>query len=681
MLKRMLQVKTAEFGVVTFGDKITKNELDGYNYINEIIPIQRLTKNDLIEINNSIKPGQEEDENVDMVGGIIIGADKLISVNKGKKYNRIMLLITDCETKLSSTDGLEETIGTLKEEKIPIYAAVMGKITESSDIVKKENAKLIESIVNDTDGAFVEANTLIDCMHLLTGEPGLGSRSQVSKTVLNITKDICIPCCTWGRVMQYKLPSLKKKFTDNVGNLTDIKRETSYVDPKEQDQRLSYEELTHGFKYGKQFVPMGEAELSSIKIEGSKSISIIGFEKKEKIPRHYYVDATKVVQGLEGEDGPNIAFTALSKAMWESGDVALCRYVNRENEDPILVVLSPPPKPNGTLLMHRLPCCEDINDHIFPSLPTVSSSSANEIVSNLIDSMTIDLGSIKKRQIAPLNPIGLNFTADIVKRIVNNNSNDEDKTNYDTFNEIVGHYTNDNEKYNKFKSSLNQVKSTFQLETVSKAKPTELKKYWSEMEFKADGEGSNKRPRLDSSSDKNNNFDSNVMNVETETVIPTKIEIPTFDANNGTIEDFEKITEMIFKDTTLSNEIKNEKLEKLAITVMEMIEKMINKQTNAFYKRAIQMLKSYRNVSKSYELFNSFNTFMLKIKDTTINGKHRPFWDMVKNDNLSLISCIENSKSLVSEQMSKEGFYSEIVQNVETNVIAITNDDFLDAMD
>ena len=44
MLKRMLQVKTAEFGVVTFGDNVTKNDLEGYNYINEIVPIQRLKK-------------------------------------------------------------------------------------------------------------------------------------------------------------------------------------------------------------------------------------------------------------------------------------------------------------------------------------------------------------------------------------------------------------------------------------------------------------------------------------------------------------------------------------------------------------------------------------------------------------------------------------------------------------
>jgi non-homologous end joining protein Ku len=52
---------------------------------------------------------------------------------------------------------------------------------------------------------------------------------------------------------------------------------------------LSFDALTHGFKYGKQFVPMGDAEMHAVKVEGAKSISLIGFEKKEKIPRHYFV--------------------------------------------------------------------------------------------------------------------------------------------------------------------------------------------------------------------------------------------------------------------------------------------------------------------------------------------------------------------------------------------------------
>ena len=679
MLKRMLQVKTAEFGVVTYGDNftnVTNKDLEGYDYINEIIPIQRLTKNDLIKIDKDVKPGKDDDENIDMIGGIIVAADKLISVNKGKKFNRILLLITDCETKLTSTDGLEQTINTLKEEKVPIYVAIMGKVTETSSIVKKENVKLIESIVNDTDGACVEANSLIDCMHLLAGEPGLSTRSQVSKTVLNVGKDISIPCCTWGRVMPYKLPSLKKKITNPVGDYLDVKRESVFVDQKDPDNRLNYDDLTHGYKYGKQYIPMCDAELHAVKVEGIKSISVIGFEKKEKIPRHYYVDCTKVVQGAEGAEGTSIAITALSKAMWENGDVALCRYVSKDNDDPVLVVLSPPPRQNGTLLMHRLPCAEDINDFYFPSL-TISRSPANNIVSNLIDSMTIDISSIKKKQITPLNPTILTFTSSILGKVLS--QNDEAKKTYDTFHEIIAPYTNDAEKYNIYKNALNLVKEVFKFETVSKAKPTEKKTYWSELELTEGQEGPSKKARIESINDDTMNADTTR---EHDAVIEApKIEMPVFDANNGKVEDFEKIVEIIYKSANLNEEERMEKLDKLINTAMDIIEKLIIKQSNAFYKRAMEMLKSYRNVSKTCDKFDTFNTFMIKIKDMTINGKYRPFWDNVKTEKVSLIACNENIKSSTSVQMSID-FLNEttavVVENVE---VAVTNDDFLDAME
>ena len=680
MLKRMMQVKTAEFGIVTYGDNVTNvsnKELEGYDYINEIIPIQRLTKNDLILINESIKPGKEDDENIDMIGGIIVGADRLISVNKGKKYNRIMLLITDCETMLTSTDGLEQTINTLKDEKVPIYVAIMGKVTESSSLVKKENVKLIESIVNDTDGACVEANNLIDCMHLLAGEPGLSTRSQVSKTVFNVSKDISIPCCTWGRVMPSKLPSLKKKVKDPIGNYSDIRRESAYVDSKDPDSALSFDALTHGFKYGKQFVPMGDAEMHAVKVEGAKSISLIGFEKKEKIPRHYFVDCTKVVQGAEGDDGSSIAIATLSRAMWESGDVALCRYVSKENDDPILVVLSPPPKQNGTLLLHRLPCAEDINDFYFPSLHN-SKSSSNNIISDLIDSMTVDISQIKKKQITPLNPVALTYTSSVLNKVLTHQ--DEEKKTYDTFNEIIAPYIDDPEKHNIYKNALSIVKANFKLETVSKAKVSEKKTYWSELELAEGMEGPTKRPRFETTSDSNMNDENDESHIDTNKEAP-KIEIPVFDSN-GTVEDFETNVDIIFNATILTHEDKMDKLEKLFITVIDIIEKLINKQSNAFYKRAIEMLKAYRNASKDLEKFESFNTFMMKIKEMTVNGKHRPFWDILKNEKVALVSSNENNKSKLSIQMSSDDFFNDTVNVVnETTEVVMNTDDFLDGME
>jgi hypothetical protein len=62
---------------------------------------------------------------------------------------------------------------------------------------------------------------------------------------------------------------------------------------------------------------------------------------------------------------------ALAQALQRRQQAALCRLVKRANADPWLVVLLP--NPDGTLLMHRLPCSEDIRNFLFPPLTAMAS--------------------------------------------------------------------------------------------------------------------------------------------------------------------------------------------------------------------------------------------------------------------------------------------------------------------
>ena len=73
----------------------------------------------------------------------------------------------------------------------------------------------------------------------------------------------------------------------------------------------------------------------------------------------------------ESNDGTRRAIGALSQALQRLQQAALCRLVKRANSDPWLVVLLP--NADGTLLMHRLPCSEDIRNFQFPPLTSMAS--------------------------------------------------------------------------------------------------------------------------------------------------------------------------------------------------------------------------------------------------------------------------------------------------------------------
>ena len=95
---------------------------------------------------------------------------------------------------------------------------------------------------------------------------------------------------------------------------------------------------------------------------------------------------------------------------------ALCRYTKKENADVALVVLLPSPGNDGSLLMHRLPCVEDVRDFYFPTLTDKFSDEQRSAVSNLVDSMT------ESRPLVVPNVALLNFYFEIERRVTDSDN-------------------------------------------------------------------------------------------------------------------------------------------------------------------------------------------------------------------------------------------------------------------
>jgi hypothetical protein len=418
IMQRVLASKTAEFGVATFGNNETSNYLNssqgGYEGICEVVSMERPSKATFEEI-HSIKAGTEQ---VDLIDAIVVAQDVLMRVNAGKAFNRVMLLITDGENPVEGVDDLEDIVEQMKSIKnFGLYIAMLSKSTPQSSVIKQENAKLLRSLAESTDGRFMEIEELGDSIHLLSGGLGLGTRPTLSKTVLEFTPNLRLPCVFWGKVSKATAPSLKKqqKSEDNEFSEDAIKRDISYRHPDNEDLELSVEERVKGYRYGSQYVPVTPADEDNFKIPGPASIQVIGLIAREKIPRHHFLDgATYLHPTLEAE-AAQFCFSALATALLREGKAALARFVKRENSDPSLIAMLPTvDEASGmtAFLLYRVPFVDDVREYNFPSLVAFASekqvranpdlTKQRQIMEDFVDCLTIR--DFSKSNTTPANP-------------------------------------------------------------------------------------------------------------------------------------------------------------------------------------------------------------------------------------------------------------------------------------
>ena len=159
-----------------------------------------------------------------------------------------------------------------------------------------------------------------------------------------------------------------------------------------------------GYKYGPQYIPFGGMEDDVLKLQSPPVLRLLGFLPATAIPRHHFLDVCHILGTAHSTTDGAAArrvLLSLGYAMRATSQVALARFVKRENSDPWLVALLPPPQSgrpgesdemctNGTLYMHRLPCAEDLRNFLFPPLSVEGmSTQALDSVATAIDSMTV----------------------------------------------------------------------------------------------------------------------------------------------------------------------------------------------------------------------------------------------------------------------------------------------------
>jgi hypothetical protein len=117
-----------------------------------------------------------------------------------------------------------------------------------------------------------------------------------------------------------------------------------YMDDQ-QDWTIPPESLIKAYRYGKDIVPVSNADMQSLMVlKTDKSLSVLAIIDAASVPRYAYFGTADILvpSQTEGETkSSTLALSGFARALSKEGKVALCRYVKRSNGAPSLVLAIP----------------------------------------------------------------------------------------------------------------------------------------------------------------------------------------------------------------------------------------------------------------------------------------------------------------------------------------------------
>ncbi|KAI5804563.1 putative Ku family DNA helicase [Geopyxis carbonaria] len=431
--------KTDMVGVVGFRTDESKNDLAGtdeaYQNICVMHPISQCLMPDVRKLKDAFKPSETNDG--DGISALVIGIQMITAHCKKLKYIKNIVLVTD-GTGSFDPDGLSDIAAQLKTEKINLTIlgidfddAEYGFNEEGKDQHKKENEEVLKNLCEECDGVF---GTLEEAVSEL-GMPRLKSVRPVAsykgKLTLGDTKvdEVCfaIDVERYPRTMVAK-PVSASRYVDVPGSAEDesseqtvqledrgakelqaVKMARAYkVDDEENPERkkeIERDELEKGYKYGRTVVPISATDELITILPTESSMQIVGFIPVEKYERYFHMSPTNIIVGQKGNDAAQMALSSLIHALYELDSYALFRFVKRNNDPPVMLIVAPSIEGDYECLIDvQVPFVEDVRHYTFPPLGVVKTvrgktldkhrniptDDMHKYMSDYVDSMDLD---------------------------------------------------------------------------------------------------------------------------------------------------------------------------------------------------------------------------------------------------------------------------------------------------
>ncbi|XP_064652857.1 X-ray repair cross-complementing protein 5-like isoform X2 [Lineus longissimus] len=660
--RKMFAESKDEVALVLFGTDNTANDLaDGDNYARIIVAKPLAAPSwDLLEyVQNDI---QASHHTGDFIDALVVAVDHLRKATKGKRgiAGKRLILFSNLGGEFGD-DKIDTIVGALKAEEVelniigpslgddddddgPPNAANANGHTKEKTPQQRAGETMVQHILSEVEG---ECYSFGEALPALSYFQAKAVKQTAWKCTLDIGADLRIPICMYTRVTEAKTKSMKKVYARDQDAA--IQNERTFHLNDEAETEIEKDDTVQGHRYGKDLVPFSPEDIEGMKFQAEKCFKVLGMTKSENVKRHHYMGTSVYCcVGDKGDDAAAVALSALIQALYETNSVVIVRRVYANKGSPKLGFLSPHIKAKYECLMYsELPFMEDVRQFTFGSLPLSDdappavqkykpSAEQLELIDNLITDMDLtnvveDDDGEKNEALKPkltFNPFRQRLFQCLQHRALNP---DEPLPE---LNPLIADYLKPaTEVTTKCEGTVKKMKEKFKLEVVQVKKEVQT----GQNVFKEnDDDGpAAKKPKVEVAGGMADI--TKVMVTEVGTVTP--------------VEDFRSII-------SAKDEDRFEEACKMMQTVI--IKTIMASFGSQFFGKALDCLKALRQECVKNSEPNTFNHYLVILKETLKEKNKKDFWQEIVKDHLTLIDKSESEDSGVTKEEGAKFLEGEV---------------------
>ncbi|KAG5366551.1 ATP-dependent DNA helicase II subunit 2 [Yarrowia sp. B02] len=401
--------KTDVVGVVGVHTDTTRNmfeEEPDFEHIDIISPIQQFNLDTLLEAKKELVTNSGVQG--DLISGIVVAIQMIKLYTKALKYVRNIVVLTNGQGTMKLDDD-GEIIKQINENGIVLKVMGVDFDDEDGDFIeldkseeKRENEARLKGFVERCeDGVFAtykEARDSLDIpkvksvnpVRAFQGELQLSDPDQQpANRVMSIGIEV-FPCTRRATAMtasSYAMSKIETASQPNHNSLQAVKWDRQYYVDDEVEvggkKELERDNLENGYRYGSEIVYITKEEEEAIMFHTSASLQIIGFVKKTSVPPYMLMGHTDYIIGQRGNNRDAVAISAFARALFETENFGLARYVSKDGRDPQVVVLMPYLKAElEALVFCQLPFAEDERKFVLPPLTSLEVRSGGKTITS-----------------------------------------------------------------------------------------------------------------------------------------------------------------------------------------------------------------------------------------------------------------------------------------------------------
>lgn len=404
--KVLQERKTDVVGVVAVNSDATDHALGGlegahyYDHIAVLLPIQQILMPQ-IELLRQIRPSRCT--TADLVSAIVVGIDLLMQHCRKNKWLKNLALITNARCARVSDEGVEGIVRQLQEQEIALTVLGIdfdspheGFKEEEKDPDKAYNERLLLDLCSAIDGAVFASFSAglaealephVRVVHPVstfrTGTLTLGHVEQYpdEAIVLHIdrfSRTKAAKAISASRVSNLHAAAAGPSARNGAAGIGEVASVRTYTvaDDKEMvgTKIIEREDLEKGYMYGRTIVNVSKDDEPIYTYETKTGMEILGFMAQAYLERYLVMSETSVILPRKHDHRAAVAFDSLVRAMDEEQAMALARFVQRDNKEPVMVLLVPEIGEVSCLLELQMPMAEDVRNYRFPALDVVRTN-------------------------------------------------------------------------------------------------------------------------------------------------------------------------------------------------------------------------------------------------------------------------------------------------------------------